>query len=154
MMAGRLASLLTVPALAIVTGMLSGCGSSVDVVPVSGTVTFGGKSPPYGCIVNFLPTGVVPTGGKGKDAVPQVASGIGECDASGAFSARCLRDSRGLMPGRYEVRVSCHLPVEVPNALPESVVPADFTPPELVVPADARSVRYDIDIPVTAKSKQ
>jgi hypothetical protein len=131
--------------------MLIGCGSGVKVVPVNGTVRFGGKSPPYACIVNFLPTGVVLTGGQGNGVVPQVAFGIGECDAFGAFSAKCLRDRRGLVPGRYEVRVSCYLPTEVPNAVPVSVVPADFTPPELVVPADARSVRYDLEVPAAVK---
>ena len=55
------------------------------------------------------------------------------------------------MPGCYQVMVSCFVPNETPNAPPVSVVPADFTPPHLVVPADARAVRYDLDVPARKK---
>jgi len=154
MIASRQTSSLMILFVAITSGMLTGCGSGVTVVPVSGTVTFSGKPPPHECIVNFLPTGVALTGGQGKEAVPQVASGIGECDSSGDFSARSLRDRVGLVPSRYEVVISCFVPNYKTDAPPVSVVPSGFTPPELVVPADARSVHYDVDIPATAKPKQ
>lgn len=130
---------------------LAGCGSRLRTVPVNGTVTFGGTSPPYDCIVTFLPTGVELPSSPVKGDFPMSANGMGECDASGTFSARCLRDRHGLIPGQYEVMILCYEPVTVPNATPVSVVPADFKAPELVVPADARSVRYDVDVPAAAK---
>lgn len=136
----------------VATGMMAmlvvvGCGPGVKTVPVTGMVTFGGKPPPYGCIVNFLPMSGALAVDPVKDSGLGTAAGMGECDASGRFSVCCLRDRRGLIPGRYEVLVSCCEPVETPFATPVSVVPPDFKPPELVVPADARSVQYDIDVP-------
>lgn len=128
-----------------------GCGSALKTVPVKGSVTFGGSPPPHPCFVNFLPTGFALPSGPTKDGASGVAGGVGECDASGTFQAISLRDRKGLMPGRYEVLVSCCLPNKNPNAPPVSVVPPDFRPPELVIPADARSVRYDINVPGAAQ---
>lgn len=133
----------------LVCAATSGCGSGGGTVPVSGTITFGGKPPPYGCVVNFLAVGVALPRGKTEGGVPQVANGCGECDASGRFSAVCLSYRRGLLPGRYEVLVSCFIPSDDPLAKPVSVVPKDFKPPALVVPADGGSVRYDVDVPRT-----
>jgi hypothetical protein len=130
----------------------AGCGAPIRTVPVTGTVTFGGQPPPYGCVVNFLPMGGELPGGPGQDSGSGVAAGMGECNAAGLFSVFCLRDRRGLIPGRYEVSVSCYEPVKTPFATPVSVVPADFKAPELVVPADARSVRYDLDVPAAVKN--
>ena len=130
---------------------LAGCGSGVRTVPVVGKVTFGGNPPPYGCVLNFLPLRDGATADGGEVAARGLANGCGECDSSGAFKAVCLRNRSGLMPGCYQVMVSCFVPNETPNAPPVSVVPADFTPPHLVVPADARSVRYDLDVPARKK---
>jgi len=131
---------------------VAGCGARIRSVPVTGTVTFDGQPPPYGCVVNFLPMGGDLPVGPGQDSGPGVAAGMGECNSAGEFSVFCLRDRRGLIPGRYEVSVSCYEPVKTAFATPVSAVPADFKAPELVVPADARSVRYDLDVPAAVKN--
>lgn len=130
---------------------LAGCGSGVKTVPVKGVITFGGKPPPHSCVVNFLPTGIQIPSGPVKGGVQGLASGIGECETSGGFQVVCLKNRSGLMPGRYEVLISCFVPNYTTNDPPVSVVPTDFKAPELVVPADARSVRYDVDVPAAAK---
>lgn len=129
----------------------AGCGSGVRTVPVMGVVTFNGKPPPHPCVVNFLPTGIELLNAPVEGGIHGRASGIGECDSIGAFRALCLKDRAGLMPGRYEVVVSCFVPNYTSSAPPVSVVPADFKAPDLVVPADARSVRYDLDVPANQK---
>lgn len=138
-------------AAAIVCLGLTGCGSGIKTVPVVGKVTFGGNPPPYGCLLNFLPLQDEAAAGSGEVAARGLANGCGECDSTGAFKAVCLRDRSGLMPGRYQVMVSCYVHNETPNAPPVSVVPADFKAPDLVVPADVRSVRYDLDVPTAEK---
>jgi hypothetical protein len=130
---------------------VAGCGSGVKTVPVTGAVTFSGKQPPHPCLLNFVPLGVELSGGGGQAGIEGPVSGVGECNATGEYSAKCLRDRIGLMPGRYEVIVSCYLPNKDAATPPVSVINAGFKAPELVVPADARSVRYDLDVPVTKK---
>lgn len=128
-----------------------GCGSGIKTVPVAGRVTFSGNPPPYGCVLNFLPDRAELKTSTEEVPAMGLANGCGECDPTGAFKAACLRNRGGLMPGRYQVMVSCYVYNETPNAPPVSVVPPDFKAPELVVPADARSVRYDVDVPAPSR---
>lgn len=138
--------------LAVITCIgLTGCGDGIKIVPVAGRVTFNGSPPPYGCVLNFLPARDEARDSNEEVVARGLAIGCGECDSSGAFKAACLRNRGGLMPGRYQVMVSCYVYNETPNAPPVSVVPADFKAPELIVPADARSVRYDVDVPAAKK---
>jgi len=129
----------------------AGCDRGPRTVPVSGRVTFGGQPPPPGCVVNFLPQGVELPRGPGQNPMPRVAGGCGECDASGAFTVRCLGSRVGLKPGRYEVLLSCVAPGRSPGDGPVSLVPPGFAAPDLVVPAEARSVRCDISVPAAGR---
>lgn len=129
---------------------VAGCGSSVHTVPVTGKVTFGGGPPPD-CFVSFIPIAgesVVASGGDAAKAPPPRAGGA-VCDAAGNFDASSLRGQRGLLPGRYEVRIIAVAGGSDPSSSEptKNHVPAGFKPPELVVDADARTVRYDIDVP-------
>lgn len=128
----------------------AGCGPAVRTVPVTGRLTFNGGPPPPDSFVSFIPS--ASAAGQG-DAAPPARPGGAVCDTDGNFDASSLRGQRGLLPGRYDVRIIAFAGGGDPSSdePPRSKMPAGFTPPELVVDGSARSVRYDVDVPATAK---
>lgn len=128
-----------------VVALAVGCGGGIPTVPVTGRVTFGGKPPPKDCSLVFLPA---PAGtvDSMEGGTPQRTGG-GACDPDGEFVAASLPRREGLVPGRYQVRIVCWGKATKEGLFVDDLVPKGFSPPELVVSADARSVRYDVDVP-------
>jgi hypothetical protein len=69
---------------------LAGCGESVDVVPVSGTLTRGGK-PLAGFIVTFQPTSGRPS--------------VSPTDQNGHFDLKYTFEKKGALRGRHKVHI-------------------------------------------------
>jgi len=118
-----------------------GCGRSArGTVPVSGRVTFGGAAPEKACVLVFVPEPAAD-----GSATPQRA-GTAETRPDGSFQASSFQSGDGLLPGTYAVGLECwkvrgrH---DVPGV---SLVPEGFKPPALVVPKDAGSVTYSVDV--------
>lgn len=153
----RFGSVVTVAAVFAMSS--AGCGTQLKTIPVLGKVTFNGGPPPAPVFITFMPLedGVnvgTPQPGAAASGRPPSRVGGAPCSADGSFTAACFRERTGLLPGRYEVRVSCFVDPGGANPEPKSFVPKDFNAPDLVVPAEARSVRYDLDVPSAAKRKK
>lgn len=138
----------------LVIGALAtaGCGSRLKTIPVMGRVSFGGRQPPSSCFISFIPLSdeaSITQGGEPSQATPMRAGGA-SCATDGTFRAASWSNRDGLLPGRYEVRVSCFVEGKHKDGPPANLVPATFIPPELVVAADARSVQYDVDVPASS----
>src|SRR5687768_5159019 len=78
-----------------------GCSGGYEgLIPVSGKVTFDGGPPPAAGVVTFMPLGRV----EGKSTRP--ARAIFNTD--GLFQAMSFREGDGVLPGQYNVTVSCN----------------------------------------------
>jgi hypothetical protein len=130
----------------LVSGVLlgaSGCGPErPETIPVAGTVTFGGGPPPAGGRVNYQP---LETAGD----LPR-RPGSGRFGADGRFRVESFEGTDGLVPGRYAVQIECLSgpPAPVPGGYEAaSHVPADYRPPDLVVPPGSPGIedlRYQV----------
>jgi len=107
--------------------LLAGCGRNLpDMASVSGQVRFAGGPPPAAGIVHFLP---LESDGKSRP-------GMGQFGLDGRFQVESFSGAKGLVPGRYRVRIECmSRPAEATPGDYEkaSHIPADYQPPELVV---------------------
>jgi hypothetical protein len=116
--------------------LLCGCGSKLpELVPVSGRVQFDGAPPPAAGIVNFLPV-------EGSSNVP-TRPGSGRFGLDGAFAVTSFNGTKGLVPGRYHVRVECFArdPQPVPGDYEKaSHVPTGYQPPDLTIEPGQRAV--------------
>jgi hypothetical protein len=129
----------TVALLAIV-----GCGSSRDMelIPVSGTITFAGGPPPKPGTITFSPIST-------DEGVPK-RPGSASFAEDGTFEVTSFEEGDGLAPGTYSVKVTCwqQPPSEDdPTSFQRfNLVPDDFTH-EVVVATDADQVDVPIDVP-------
>lgn len=129
--------------LAVVALAALGCGGNgLPVVPVRGTVTFDGGPCPAAGGLTFTPLEVA----EGLPKRPGIAS-FGE---DGTFIVTSFREGDGLVPGRYQVNVSCDSGLPNPSS-PDpwgdvSYVAKDWQPPELVVDkgSGGMTVTYDV----------
>lgn len=71
-------------------------------------------------------------------------------DTSGRYEATSFEDGDGLVPGEYQVRVECWKTAPTMDKAGESYIPADYSPPNLTVSADANAISHDFDVPVVA----
>jgi hypothetical protein len=104
-----------VRALTMLLGLaVLGCGSSDGRLPVTGKITLKGQPIPEGTINFQSPDGAVMTGGVIKDSKYEVAA------------------DKGLLPGKYIVRIS----VAKPGTVAVEPLPGESGPPaeELVPP--------------------
>lgn len=123
----------------------TGCGGSKGLVPVEGRVTFSGEQPPASGYLYFVPR---------EMSVNQLQDRIGSRPGTaiflqdGTFRAGTFTPDDGLRPGTYEVRLECSVATsDDHDGGGRSLVPRDFTPPDLVVPSTgSRPVRYDVDV--------
>jgi hypothetical protein len=115
-------------ALAMLGLFLAGCGRNLpDLVAVSGQVRFAGGPPPAAGVVHFQP---LESGGQATRPA------MGRFDIDGRFQVESFSGAKGLIPGRYRVRIEClsRQPAPIPGDYEKaSYVPADYQPPELVV---------------------
>jgi hypothetical protein len=108
--------------LVVFVATLLGCGSSLNLVPVEGTVTLNGE-PLADASVTLLPTNAESPG-------PFTA----QTDASGKFSlGRPGDEGSGAQPGRYYLMITTVGPVETDQfdqpigPVPKEIVPAQFS---------------------------
>ncbi len=140
------------PSLAIgfVLIALVGCGrdNGLQIVPVSGKVTFAGGPCPAAGTVTFTPL--------------EVAAGLPRRPASGTFHedgtffVTSFKKGDGLIPGRYKVTVSCDSGLPDPRS-PDpwgdvSYVAKGYEPPELVVEAGSDPIEVNYDVTPKKKS--
>ena len=95
---------------------ITGCGGPKmpDVVPVTGTVTMGGK-PVEGATVTFMAKGA-----------PRVSSGT--TDAQGKFSLSTYEPNDGAIPGENSITVTKFVKAadDAPDAQPKNELPSKF----------------------------
>jgi hypothetical protein len=130
--------------------LLSGCGGpAVPTVPVTGKITFDGGPCPAQGNISFVPTEVA----AGMPRRP----GSANFDTDGQYSARSFKPGDGLVPGRYQVRISCYRgqpDASNPKAFREaSYVAEGFQFPEVVVEAGNGPITKDFDIPMKKNLK-
>ena len=136
--------------LAVALVLAIGCGNPRGTVPVEGRVMFGGQSPPTSGFVYFVPRGDDPS-------VAGRRPGAALFTTDGTFKATTFEDGDGLIPGTYEVRITCEGHAAVPGKDAHfsrlvNHVPTDFRPADVTVPTDGpRPFRIDIDVPVGQK---
>lgn len=117
-----------------------GCGPDrPHMVPVHGTITFDGQPPPTDGAIYFAPLEVADGGAR--------RPGRAMFDTSGRYRATSFETADGLVPGTYRVRVECWKTLPAMGRGGESYVPEGFELPDLTIPADARQIEHDVDIP-------
>ena len=103
--------------------LLSSCRrSEVELVPVEGTITYGGGDWPVPGTLAFTPI-------ERKADFP-LRPGWANFGADGKFQATTFKEGDGLVPGAYQVAVEAFLtPWEMGKAKPESCVLKEFESP-------------------------
>ena len=136
-------------AIGVTLMFVGGCGRGhgLPMVPVSGRVTFAGGPCPAAGNVTFTPV--------------EVASGLPRRPGSatfytdGEFAVTSFRKGDGLIPGRYEVAITCYSGLPDPWSRDPwgdvSYVPSDFRPQELVVEAESDPIELNYDVPPKKK---
>lgn len=128
---------------------LSACGGCspdpLQKVPVRGVVTFDGQACPAPGRVTFSPI-------EAREGMPKrPAAGAFEVD--GRYSAMSFRPDDGLVPGRYQVAVTCVDATKISNPPTDasyaraSYVDPSFQPDELVVEPGSRPIELNLDVP-------
>jgi hypothetical protein len=112
----------------------SGCGpKGPEIVPVEGTITFGGGPWPTAGVVYFTldPSA---TGTAGHPA-------LGKFDLDGKLTVTTFQKGDGLMPGKYKLAVECW---EVPPQM-NSPIPAKSYVPERYQSAVASGLAVSVE---------
>ncbi|MBI2827112.1 MAG: hypothetical protein HYX69_20775 [Planctomycetia bacterium] len=126
---------------------LFGCGAKLATVPVHGKVTFNGGSCPAAGHITFSPLEVA----AGMPRRP----GSAQFDRDGCFKATSFAKGDGLLPGHYEVLISCFDGVpdaSKPNAFRDAnFVPAAYKPERLIIEAGADPIEVRYDVPLKKK---
>jgi hypothetical protein len=152
-MTGKLTNSLTTSpwcTAALVTVLAAGCGSrnELGLVPVSGQVTFAGGPCPAAGTVTFTPIEVDP----GMPRRPGSATFY----TDGAFTVTSFKKGDGLVPGRYQTKISCDSGLPNP-ASPDpwgdvSYIAKDYQAPELIVVANSDPIVVNFDVTPKKKS--
>ena len=125
-----------------------GCGrDGLPLVPVSGRVTFnGGPCPKNGTILFVQVPG---TGIAGLPNRPARAA----FGTDGKYEATSFTPGDGILPGRYQVAVSCMDGEPGPDRPREQIsfVPSDYRADELVVEEGQSAVGVNLDVPLKEK---
>jgi hypothetical protein len=140
----RNATQLLLAVISMPCALLAGCGGELlPLVPVSGVVTFDGGECPGPGNVTFQPL--------------EVAAGLpnrpasGKFDRDGRYSVTSFQPGDGLLPGRYQVAVTCYSGLPNPKSRDPfgdvNHVPEDFRPDDLVVEAGSSPVQLDLNVP-------
>jgi hypothetical protein len=135
----------------LLAGATVGCGSGngLPVVPVSGKITFAGGPCPGPGNVTFNPLEVEP----GLPRRPGSATFFQD----GAFVVTSFQKGDGLVPGRYEVKITCDSGLPDPRS-PDpwgdvTYIDKDYQPPELVVAAGSAPIEVNYDVTPKKKTK-
>lgn len=126
--------------------VLAGCGGrGVELIQVSGTVTFDGKPVPAAGTLYFRPVEV-------NGGTPIRPASV-PFDALGRYVAYTFPEAPGLIPGRYHVRVECWKvpPSEETSGAGQSYLPgralaADAAPLEFNLPPGSATQVWNVDL--------
>ena len=132
---------LPLSAIALSIILFCGCRNAnrPKTVPVKGSITFGGQPPAYPGALFFAPLQVA-------DGYPR-RGGRAHFDTDGQFVVTSFDEGDGLVPGTYRVRIESWRKPPTMEAPGISYVPRDFNAADLVVAANERVVRYDVEVP-------
>jgi len=122
----------------------SGCSRGPVTVPVHGAVTFVGREPPKVYNVFFTPLEV--TG----PFRPSTAS----CESDGSYRVKAFQNSKGLVPGTYQVAVLYYdlKPGHDPG-LDSSWNETRFDAGQLVVDPSSSGVEHNVKVPPKGSAK-
>lgn len=121
----------------------AGCGGSdLPLVPVAGTVTFAGGPCPKPGTIDFEPVAAA-------EGLPR-RPGWAKFAEDGAFEVTSFQNGDGLLPGTYNIKVSCwngQPSGDDPRSFERlNLVPSAFHQ-EIVVKHDADPMELTIDVP-------
>jgi hypothetical protein len=123
----------------LLAACLLGCGGeSIKTVPVSGQVSFPGREQPKICRLYFRP---ISTTGPSRPSITEAAE-------DGSYEVKSFKDSRGLIPGTYDISVS-YFDLK-PGANPDvetSWAERIYKAGEVVVDAEADEVVHNVEVP-------
>ena len=114
-----------------------GCSEGLKTVPVYGVITFVDRQPPATCDLIFKPTKV--------DGLKRPSFADREPD--GSYRVKAFKDSRGLIPGTYQVQLVFH--DLKPGADPKqesSWKLTNYDGGECKVDAESRGVEFNIEV--------
>ncbi len=137
--------------LAAIGGLAAGCGGDhgLPIVPVTGRVTFDGGPPPAVGNITF-----VQVSGSGVEGLPS-RPGRAVFSTNGEYEASTFKDGDGLLPGRYQITITCLDPATQSGQRFEDVsfVPPGYNPDEFVVEQDGGAIEKNFDVPLNTKKK-
>jgi hypothetical protein len=122
-------------------------GHGLPLVPVSGHVTFNNSQPPMEGNIAF-----VQIGNSGQPGVPN-RPGRATFGTDGQFAATTFKDGDGLLPGKYQVTISCADAEAKPGQPFDEVsfVPSNYRAEQLIVQQDGGPVEVNFDVPLNPK---
>ncbi len=131
--------------LASLSLIATGCSDNgLEMIPVSGTVTFdGGECPAEGSLY-FIPVEPPP-------GIP-MRPGTGDFDRDGAYAVKSFKPGDGLLPGKYQVRIECwEVPPNMEGRPVKSFIPqryhvAEESGFELDVPSGSGAITFDVPL--------
>jgi hypothetical protein len=139
----------TVGLVAVFCSFQSGCekGHGLPLVPVSGRVTFNKTQPPVEGNIAF-----VQVGDSGQAGVPN-RPGRATFGTDGEFAATTFKNGDGLLPGKYQVTITCADAEAKPGQPFDEVsfVPSSYRAEYLVVERDGQPIELNFDVPLNPK---
>lgn len=117
-----------------------GCGGNdrPKTIPVTGIITVKGSPPEQPGALFFAPIEVA-------EGYPR-RGGRALFETDGHFAATSFEPGDGLVPGTYRVRIESWIVPPSMGKPGKSYIPSGFEATELVVPVDAKTVNYDLDV--------
>lgn len=123
---------------------ICGCGSSeYPLVRMSGTVTFDGGECPAPGSVTLQPLEI-------SGEMPNRPA-TGQFGADGRYAVNAFNNSKGVLPGRYLVEVTCF--AGAPDSTKRDpwgsvdYIAEEYEPTEIIIESDSPELTYDIDVP-------
>lgn len=133
----------------VAVSAFAGCDGGTGIVPVSGTVTFDGETPPAGGTVWF-------TAVEAAEGFP-MRPGTGDFGPDGKFRVKSYEPGDGLMPGKYKVYLMCwERPPEMGGPPPISYLPAKYQNAstaeiEFEIPVGSKALTFDVNVDTSAE---
>jgi hypothetical protein len=118
-----------------------GCGQShlPEMRPVHGIVTFDGQACPGPGEIRFRPV-------EANEGLPR-RPGRAAFAADGRFKVTSFNEGDGLVPGTYRVQIECWQQEPSQGTPGISYIAEGYSAPDLAVPADAKRVEQNYDVP-------
>lgn len=119
--------------------VFAGCGGP-GRISVSGRVTYQRGEWPKAGVIYFNPI-------EPAEGYPRL-TGIGKFETDGSFTVQATGQSKGLVPGKYAVKVECYeVEPTMQNPAGKSYIPDGFTFPEVVIEKGKRADNIELNVP-------